>query len=126
MTRSLIIAALLLAAGAAHAQSRPPGVLDPKKPIYVTSHIDVTSEFSKRTAEAIRVYMEAARREPGAVRIEAVQEARDNHFDVLEVWRDRAAYDAHTASAATIHFHDVIFPWRGSPFEERLANPIAP
>ena len=64
--------------------------------------------------------------EPGALRVEAVQEARTNHFDLIEVWRDRAAYEAHAASAATIRFHDTIFPWRGSPFEERLANLIAP
>ena len=128
MSRRLVLAALALAAaGAAHAQSQPQlGTLDPKKPVYVTSHVDVTPDNTDRTAAALRAYVETARREPGAVRVEAVQEARTNHFDLLEVWRDRAAYEAHAASAATVRFHDTIFPWRGSPFEERLANTITP
>ena len=64
---------------------------------------------------AIRICVEAARREPGAMRLEAMQETRPNHFDIIEVWRDDAAYQAHEASPATISFHDAIAPWREVP-----------
>ncbi|HTK34367.1 MAG TPA: antibiotic biosynthesis monooxygenase family protein [Caulobacteraceae bacterium] len=130
MTRSLALAALVLSAAAsAHAQAPqvpPPAGLDPKKPVYVTAHVDVIGTYLDKTLDALKTYVEAARREPGAVRVEAVEEARSNHFDLIEVWRDRAAYDAHAGSAATVRFHDTIHPWRGSPFEERLANLVAP
>ena len=54
MSRRLVLAALALAAaGAAHAQSQPQlGTLDPKKPVYVTSHVDVTPDNTDRTAAA--------------------------------------------------------------------------
>jgi quinol monooxygenase YgiN len=129
MTRAPALAALALsfAASAAHAQSSPQiGMLDPNKPVYVTSHIDVTPAFIDRTAAALKAYVEAARREPGVVRVDAVQETRTNHFDLLEVWKDLAAFEAHAASPGSVRLHDAIFPWRGSPFEERLANSITP
>ena len=118
-------AASLAAAGPASAQAltRTP---DPNVPVYVTAHVDVTAEHMAQTLAATRTYVEAGRREPGAVRLEAVEELRPNHFDLIEVWRDQAAYQAHAASPATIRFHDAIAPWRASPFEERLGTSIAP
>ena len=55
-----------------------------------------------------------------------MEELRPNHFDLIEVWRDQAAYQAHAASPTTIRFHDAIAPWRARPFEERLGTDIAP
>ena len=117
-------AASLAAAGSASAQAltRTP---DPNVPVYVTAHVDVTAEHTAQTMAAIRTYVETARREPAQVRLEAVEELRPNHFDLIEVWRDQADYQAHAASAATIRFHDVIAPWRASPFEERLGTAVA-
>ena len=61
---------------------------DPSLPVYVTAHVDVSDEHTAQAMAAIRAYVEAARREPGAVRLEAVEELRPNHFDLIEVWRD--------------------------------------
>lgn len=94
--------------------------------VYVTAHVDVTAEHTQQAIGAIRDYVAAARRQAGVLRIEAVQETRPNHFDLIEVWRSPAAYNAHEADAATIYFHDQIYPWRGSPLEERLGQQIAP
>jgi quinol monooxygenase YgiN len=98
---------------------RPP---DPARFLSVLAHVDVTAEHTSQAIVAIRTYVEAARREPGAVRVDAMQEIRPNHFDIIEVWRDDAAYQAHEASKATICFHEAIGPWRASPFEERLGS----
>ncbi len=120
-----VLATWSAAAGPASSQAltRTP---DPSLPVYVAAHVDVSDEHTAQAMAAIRAYVEAARREPGAVRLEAVEELRPNHFDLLEVWRDQPAYQAHAASPATIRFHDAIAPWRASPFEERLGTPIAP
>ena len=99
---------------------------DPALPVYVAAHVDVTVEHTAQALAAIRTYVAAARREPSALRVEAMEELRPNHFDLIEVWRDKAAYQAHAVSPTAIRFHDVIAPWRGSPFEERLGTPIEP
>jgi quinol monooxygenase YgiN len=120
------VAALTLVLADA-AQAQPAGLpADAKAAVYVTSHVDVTPDYVEQAKAALRAYVAAARSEPGAMRVEAVQEPRPNHFDLVEVWRDRAAYEAHLKTPATIAFHDAIHPWRGSPFEERLGTLIAP
>ncbi len=99
---------------------------DPALSVYVAAHVDATIEHTAQALAAIRTYVAAARREPGAVRVEAMEELRPNHFDLIEVWRDEAAYQGHAAGWTAIRFHDVIAPWRGSPFEERLGTPVEP
>ncbi len=126
MKRGAILATMLCSAvivsapgSAAQPLIFPP---DAARRLYVLAHVDVTEEHTRQAMAAIRSYVGAARREPGAMRLEAMQETRPNHFDIIEVWRDAAAYQAHEASQATISFHDAIAPWRGSPFEERLGS----
>jgi quinol monooxygenase YgiN len=102
------------------------GFLAADQAVFVTSHVDVSPAHVDETIRALRDYVAAARLEDGIVRIDAVQEARPNHFDLIEVWKNPSAYNAHQVNAATIRFHDQIHPWRGSPFEERLGVQIAP
>lgn len=66
-------AAPLAAAGSASAQAltRAP---DLNVPVYAAAHVDVTAEHTAQALAATRTYVEAARREPGAVRLEAVEE----------------------------------------------------
>jgi quinol monooxygenase YgiN len=125
--RAAGVSALLLSAIGAQASAQgSTDSLPPGQAVYVTSHVDVSPAHVDDTIRALRDYVAAARQESGIVRIDAVQEARPNHFDVIEVWHDPVAYQAHQVNAATIGFHDQIFPWRGSPFEERLGHQIAP
>ena len=127
MNPRLALAAVALAlAGAAHAPTPAPDLqIDPKAPVYVTAHVDVTGDHIDQAIVALKAYVAASKIQPGAVRVEAVEEPRPNHFDLIEVWKDRAAYEAHLKSASTIGFHDAIHPLRGSPFEERLGVLIA-
>jgi len=121
------VAAAMCLAVAGSAMSQPlTQAPPPNAPIHVLAHVDVTPEHTDQAISAIRAYVAAALREPGAVRVGAIQELRPNHFDVIEVWRNQAAYQAHEANPATIRFHDLIGPWRGSPFEERLGVAITP
>jgi quinol monooxygenase YgiN len=124
-SRLLLIGALTLSSVPAGAQPLT-RFLAPDQAVYVTSHVDVSPAHVDDTIRALREYVAAARQEDGIVRIDAIQEAHPNHFDLIEVWKNPAAYNAHQANAATIRFHDQIFPWRGSPFEERLGGQIPP
>ena len=45
---------------------------------------------------------------------------RDVRFVVVEVWRDKAALDAHGQSAATFKFRDKFKPIADAPYDERI------
>jgi quinol monooxygenase YgiN len=89
--------------------------------IYVVNHVDVTGENADAASALLQRYGADTRKDKGALRVEAaVQMARPNHFVVIEVWRDKAAYDAHVDAAHTKQFREKIQPMLGSPFDERL------
>ena len=46
---------------------------------------------------------------------------RTNHFTVVEIWKSRAAYEAHLMAPHSKPFRDKLQPWLGSPFDERLS-----
>jgi quinol monooxygenase YgiN len=95
----------------------------PSGPVYVVTHIDFTPRNAAAGEKALLQYALDSRKEAGAVRCEVLQEAAAaNHFIVLEIWRDRPAYDAHLAAADTLRFRDAIQPLIGAPFDTRLAR----
>lgn len=66
-----------------------------------------------------RQYAAGARREPGAVAVEAYQEiARPDRFLLVERWRDKAAADAHDAALAD--FRRRLAPLMMSDFGKRV------
>ena len=115
--------ALALGATSAGAQPvvRQP---NPAELLYVLAHVNVTQDRMAEARSAIHDYLVVTRPEPGLLRAEVLQELRPNHFDLVEVWRDPAAYQAHAARAAAVGLHDLIAPWRGSPLEERLGSEV--
>jgi len=63
----------------------------------------------------------ATRNEPGLLRFDVVQQdSRPNHFTVIEIWRDRGAYDAHVMAAPTREFRRGLTPIAGALYDERL------
>ena len=117
-------AAILLtsfATTAAETMIRPP---EAAETIDIVEHVDILPDYTAQARDEITAYLQAARREPGAIHIDAMQEVRQNHFDIVESWRDEAAYRAHQASAATLRLRRAVGPWLGSPLDERLGVPV--
>ena len=110
-----------LASAAAQTMIRPP---EAAETVDIVEHVDILPDHTARARDEISAYLQAARREPGAVRIDALQEVRQNHFDIVETWRDAAAYRAHQASAATLRLRRTVGPWLGSPLDERIGVPV--
>jgi len=55
------------------------------------------------------------------VRCDVLQQVfRKNHFELLSVWRDDAAYEAYLSSPATVEFREHLHPMLGAPFDDRL------
>jgi quinol monooxygenase YgiN len=89
--------------------------------IYVVTHMDSIPTFKDEAAADLKQLADASRKDAGAVRYQVlVQTNRPNHFKLLEVWKDRQAFDAHLTAAATKQFRDAVQKGAGSPYDERL------
>ena len=48
-----------------------------------------------------------------------VEAGRPNHFTLIELWQSRAAYETHVSLDHTKAFREKLYPWLGSPYDER-------
>lgn len=93
--------------------------------LHIVSHVDVTPQYAKETAKLLLDYGAATRKDPGALRVDVlVEPGHTNHFTLIEVWESRAAYDAHVGLDHTKAFRAKLYPWLGSPYDERLHEEV--
>lgn len=86
---------------------------------YLIRHFDGLPGKAAQVAAMARQYTVAARKEPGALAIEAYQEiARPDRFVLIEHWRDKAAADAHDKVLAD--FRQTLAPLMMSDFAKRV------
>lgn len=89
--------------------------------VYVVTHIDVMPNFAADTTKALREFASESKKDPGVIRFEVLQQdGRPNHYTIVELWRSRDAFEAHSASEHTRRFREKLHPMLGSPFDERL------
>ena len=89
--------------------------------IYAVTHVDVIPPSKDDCIVMLKKLADDARKEPDSVQFEAWQQNnRANHFTVTEIWKNRAAVDAHTASASTREFREKLGPMSGALYDERL------
>ncbi len=68
-----------------------------------------------------RQLAEDGRKDDGNLRFEAVMQTnRQNHFTVIELWRDRKAADAHSMGAHTRAYREKLGPASGALYDERF------
>ena len=93
--------------------------------LYVVTYVDVFPNFTDVTVKALQQFAADSGKDPGMVRFDFLQDVvRTNHFAIVEVWRDRQAYDAHLTQDHSKRFREKIQPGLGSPFDERLYNKL--
>lgn len=94
-------------------------------PIYVAIYIEVAAGSVNDGVAILRRYHNASMAEAGNLRSDVGQEiGRANRFVVLQIWKDRAAFDAHENSAGTAAFHDELKTVQIAPNDQRLHNPV--
>jgi quinol monooxygenase YgiN len=87
----------------------------------VVTHVDFKPPFADAGEAAMRRHAEALRSAPGFVRVEVAQQtARANHFELITLWESDAAYEAHLASDETVAFRTEVYPYLGSPWDDRI------
>ena len=89
--------------------------------LYVVSHIDAEPQYTKDALQLLKTFASDSRKDPGVVRFELLQDnSRKNHYTLVEVWENQAAYDKHLEAEHTKQFREKLQPMLGSPFDERL------
>jgi len=89
--------------------------------LYVVTHVDLTPNFTEDGTKLLQQFAADSRHDPGVVRFELLEDnARHNHFTLVEVWENSKAFEGHEAAAHTKNFREKLQPMLGSPFDERL------
>ena len=93
----------------------------PREALYVLTHVDVFPTFKDQAIELVKGQAGAARKEGGNLRYDVLQwDGHPNHFTLVEVWRDRKAFDAGVTTPQNKEFRDKLTPLEGALYDERL------
>jgi quinol monooxygenase YgiN len=85
------------------------------------THVDVIPPQRENGTALVKQLADDARKDDGNLRFEAVtQTARQNHFTVIEAWRNRKTADAHSMNAKTRAFREKLAPASGALFDQRF------
>ena len=91
----------------------------------VLTHVDVFPTFKDQALELVRMQAEAARKDPGNMRYDVLQwDGHPNHFTLVEVWRDRKAFDASVVTPHNKEFRQKMTPLEGALYDERLYHAV--
>ena len=98
----------------------PKGAI-PSQAVYVVTHADSVPDSRNQASAVLMDVAAKSRQEAGNVMFQVeVQTNRNNHFTVVEVWRDQKAYEAHITSGNTKKFRDTFQPFLGAWFDDRI------
>jgi quinol monooxygenase YgiN len=124
MLRFLALAGLAMTM-VASAQAQP--AQPPQDPtLYTATYVELAPAAKNAGASLLRAYRDAGRKDAGNMRLEVVQRLdRPSQFVVLAVWKDKAAFDAHKATAHAKQLGEKLNPLFVSPNDERLHNVLA-
>ena len=91
--------------------------------IRMVEHVDFQPPAAAAAQPAVKALAEASQKEAGVLRYDIFQEPppHANHYSVVAVWANRAAYDAHEEAAATRAFRAAtVMPARANLYDQRL------
>lgn len=109
---------------AVSAQAPPPS--PPDGPRYVVTYVEVRPTAAMAAEKLVRQLRDAARKEAGNLRAEALQRiGQMHHLVLLAAWKDQAAADAHLKAPATIELRDKIAAIRNAPIDDRVHFPLS-
>src|SRR5437868_12449553 len=121
---------LLFAAMTQPAQAQAPspaGVPTPAPssgPVYIVTYFEVAGPAAGKTLELLRQFAAATRKEAGNAGFLSLEElGRPARFATVEVWRDKAALEAHGAAVAALR--DKLQPVFTSPFDIRTNSGLS-
>ena len=116
----LLVAVGMTLAALGEAQAQDTG------PTHVVTYVEVMPSAKDDGATLVRQYRDAARKEDGNLRAEAIRRiGQSNQFVIIEAWKDRNAFDAHGKAASTAQFRDKLKAIQNAPYDERVHNALS-
>src|SRR5262245_12986497 len=89
--------------------------------VAVVTHIDVIPPQRENGTALVKQLAEDSRGDAGNLRFEALTQVnRQNHFTLIEVWRDRQSAEAHSTVGHTRAFREKLAPASGALYDERF------
>src|SRR5207247_5590708 len=101
----------------------------PAGALYMVEHVDFLGgdpAIAIAAAPLVKTLAEASQKEAGALRYDIYRQPppRINHYEVVAVWTDAKAFDAHEISAHTLQFRAATAQggpaWRANLYDQRL------
>jgi quinol monooxygenase YgiN len=87
---------------------------------YMVTYIDAVPSAKAQAGTIIKALAEASRKEAGVTRFEVFERtAPAGQFLILEVWKDKAAMEAHGSGAATKDYRAKMEPLLLAPIDDR-------
>jgi quinol monooxygenase YgiN len=88
--------------------------------LFAITHVDVAPPNREAGIALIKTVAGPNRKENGNLGFYALQQtARTNHFEVVEIWKDQQAEDAHEVDAVTKDYRAKVQPLLGAHYDRR-------
>ena len=95
-----------------HAESRQ---------IFVITHLDIIPTFVDQARPVLNEFVSDSTGDPGVQTFAMLSwTPTTNHFQLIEVFANQQAFDAHVSTQHTLDFRNDIQPFIGAPYDERL------
>jgi quinol monooxygenase YgiN len=89
--------------------------------VFVITHVDVDPQFVDQALPALDTFVSDSASDPGVQTFVLLsQTPTPNHFQLVEVFANQQAFDAHVSAQHTLDFRNDIQPFIGAPYDERL------
>jgi len=90
--------------------------------IFVITHVDIDPQFVPEPAvPVLDTFVSDSLSDPGVQTFALISQAgTTNHFQLIEVFANQQAFDAHVSAQHTLDFRTDIQPFIGAPYDERL------
>ncbi|HEY1261593.1 MAG TPA: antibiotic biosynthesis monooxygenase [Stellaceae bacterium] len=97
--------------------------------VSVVTHIDlIPNSAGVAPPEAVKLlkqFVTDSRKDPGVESFQLITwSPTTNHFQLLELFRDRRSFEAHASAKHTVDFRNNLQQYIGAPYDERLYRPV--
>ncbi len=93
--------------------------------LYVVTHVDVFPPGKDQTVGLLKALASASRAEKANLGFEVLAQTKSpNHFEVIEMWQDQDAEDAHEIAPHTKEFRTKLAVLTGALYDQRWYNPL--